>query len=203
MLLAFTTGAVAVGAVAATTPKKTQKFDTRFDCANVAPGSLFTSLAGGFGGTLSLKPATHQAEVDPYIKLPGSGISHCDYYEPADYDASPTSEGPAEVTVLYGQAAVNFYKSDHAAAVGGVTCTGLKAQNPNAVIDPRQCGPVPVSGIGDQAYEAANYIAVLRGKVFLAVALAPAVNSTGQRVMVPADLLQSIVTALLARLPSK
>ena len=198
MLLVFTSAAVAVGAFAATAPKK---FDTRFDCAKVAPGSLLTSLTGGYGGTFTLKPKTHLAQVDTYVKTLGNGYSHCDYDESGSYPSTPTAEGPGEVTILYGSAAVDYYKRDHSAAVQGVKCTGLKAQNPNAVVDPRQCGPVPVSGIGDQAYEAASYIAVLRGKVFLGFA-ATGEDANGQPVLVPAATLESVANALLARLPS-
>lgn len=199
VLLAFMTGVAAVGAVAATTPK----FDTRFDCAKAAPASLLTSLAGGYGGTYTLKPKTHQAQVDTYVKTAGSGISHCDYNESGDpYPSPATAEGPSEVTILYGAAAIDFYKRDHAAAVSGVKCTNLKAQNPNAAVDPRQCGPVPVTGIGTQAYEAASYIAVLRGKVFLAVGVSQVADANGQPTLVSAALLESMANALLARLPA-
>jgi hypothetical protein len=61
---------------------------------------------------------------------------------------------------------------------------------------------VPVAGLGDQAYEAASYIAVLRGNVFLQVALGTVPDANGQPVLVSADELVSFATALLARLPA-
>ena len=59
-----------------------------------------------------------------------------------------------------------------------------------------------ITGFGPNAYEAASYIAVLRGKVFLAVALSSPPDANGQPQLVPADLLMSIEKALLARIPA-
>jgi hypothetical protein len=70
-----------------------------------------------------------------------------------------------------------------------------------AVVDPRQCGPVPVPGIGAEAYEAGSHIAVLRGRTFLQVALSSVPDANGQPQLVPAALLESIATALHARVP--
>jgi hypothetical protein len=204
LLLACALGAVAVGTAAAKThkpkpkAKAVVKFDKRYDCAKIAPAALLTTLAGGYGGTYTLK-ATKVDNVVSNARQGTGGYSHCDYAQSAGYPSSAKAEGPGEVTVFYGTAGVDFYKRDHAAAVQGVKCTKLKAANPNAVVDPRQCGPVPVSGIGDQAYEAASYIAVLRGKVFLSVALSNAPDANGQPQLVPAATLESIATALLAR----
>jgi hypothetical protein len=200
-LLACTAGVVAVGTATATAPKQEAKFNVRFDCAKVAPATLLTSLAGGFGGTYSLKAKTKVDDVQ--VNAQGSGgYSHCDYAQSTGWPTTPTAEGPGEVTVLYGTRALDFYKRDHAAAVEGVRCDNLKAQNPNVAPDPRRCGPVPVTGLGNQAYEAAGYIAVTRGKVFLQVALGSTPDANGQPVMVPADLLVSIAKSLLARLPA-
>jgi hypothetical protein len=209
LLLACVVGVVAAGTAAATghkpkhkpKAKAVLKFDKRYDCARIAPGALFSTLAGGFGGTYTLKPATKIDNVVSNARQGTGGYSHCDYAQSAGYPSSAKAEGPGEVTVFYGTAGVDFYKRDHAAAVQGVKCTKLKAANPNAVVDPRQCGPVPVSGIGDQAYEAASYIAVLRGKVFLSVALSNAPDANGQPQLVPAATLETIATALLARVP--
>lgn len=209
LLLACALGAVAVGTAAAKTHKPKPKpkvkavlkFDKRYDCAKIAPGALLSTLAGGFGGTYTLKPATKIDNVVSNARQGSGGYSHCDYAQSAGYPSSAKAEGPGEVTVFYGTAGVDFYKRDHAAAVQGVKCTKLKAANPNAVVDPRQCGPVPVSGVGDQAYEAASYIAVLRGKVFLSVALSSPPDANGQPQLVPAATLESIATALLARVP--
>jgi hypothetical protein len=172
----------------------------RFDCAKVAPASVLTSLAGGFGGSYSLKPQTKVDTASSGVK--SGGFSHCDYAQSAGYPWSAKAEGPGEVFVVYGNEAADFYKRDHAAAVEGVKCTKLKASNPNLVVDPRQCGPVPVSGIGSQAYEAGSYIAVLRGKTFVQVAVSSPPDANGQPVLVPASLLESIATALLARVPT-
>ena len=202
VLLACALGVVAVGTASAKAPRPAvkAKFNVRFDCARVAPASLLTSLAGGFGGTYTLKPTTKVDNVQ--AGRLGGGFSHCDYVQSTGWPTTPKAEGPGEVTVIYGARAADFYKRDHAAAVEGVRCDKLKAQNPNLTVDPRQCGPVPVSGLGNQAYEAASYIAVLRGKVFLQVALSSVPDANGQPVMVSADLLTSIATSLLARLPS-
>lgn len=202
LLCACTAGVVAVGMAAATPAKKPKAtFNVRYDCAKVAPAALLTSLAGGFGGTYTLKPKTKVSMVDTNNHTTG-GYSHCDYAQSAGWPTTATAEGPAEVTILYGTSALDYYKRDHAAAVSGVKCTKAKAANPNAVVDPRQCGPVPVTGIGTQAYEAASYIAVLRGKVFLQVAISSVPDPNGQPQLVSADLLESIATALLARLPA-
>lgn len=203
LLLACVVGAIAVGTATATGPKAKAKakFDKRFDCARVAPASVLTSLAGGFGGTYTLKAQTKIDQVEDSAKVSG-GYSHCDYAQSAGFPWAAKAEGPGEVTVLYGTNVGDYFKRDHAAAVQGVRCTNLKAANPNAVVDPRQCGPVAVSGIGTQAYEAASYIAVLRGKVFLQVALASVPDANGQPTLVPADLLESIATGLLARVPT-
>jgi hypothetical protein len=197
LLLACTFGVVAAGAAGAKTkPAKAKpKFDMRFDCAKVAPASVVTSLAAGFGGTYSLKPTKNDGFN------PGTGgFSHCDYAQSAGYPWGATAEGPGEVTILYGRGAISFYKRDHTAAEEGVKCTALKAQGETP--DPRQCGPVPVTGVGSQAYEAASYIAALRGKVFVQVDLANAPDANGQPSMVPADLLESFAKGLLARLPA-
>lgn len=203
LLCACMAGVVAAGMATATPAKKKPKvtFNVRYDCAKVAPGPLLTSLAGGFGGTYTLKPKTKIDMVQTNKHLTG-GYSHCDYSQSTGWPSTPTAEGPGEVTILYGTSALDFYKRDHAAAVQGVKCTKLKAANPNATVDPRQCGPLPVTGVGTQAYEAASYIAVLRGKVFVQVDISNVPDATGQPEMVPADLLESIATALLARLPA-
>lgn len=198
LVLACTIG-VAAGSAAAKTPKKKPvakvQFDVRYECAKVAPAALLTSLAGGFGGTYALKRQTLYPSA-------AGGFSHCDYSQSAGYPWSAKAEGPGEVTVLYRSAATDFYKRDHAAAREGVKCTNLKAQNPNITPDPRQCGPVTITGFGPNAYEAASYIAVLRGKVFVQVALSSPPDANGQPVMVPAELLESIEKALLARVPA-
>jgi hypothetical protein len=212
LLLACVVGGVTVGTAAATghkpkhkpkpKAKAVVKFDKRYDCAKIAPASLVTTLAGGFGGTYTLKLSTKIDNVVNNGAKGTGGYSHCDYAQSAGYPSGAKAEGPGEVTVLYGTTAIDFYKRDHSAAVQGVKCTGLKAANPNAVVDPRQCGPVPVAGIGNQAYEAGSYIAVLRGKTFIAVSLAGVPDANGQPTLVPADLLESIATALLARVPA-
>jgi hypothetical protein len=197
LLLACTAGVVAVGSAAATSPKPAA-FNMKYDCAKVAPGALLTTLAGGYGGAYALKPT--KIDTTRGARQSG-GFSHCDYSQSAGYPWGAKAEGPGEVTIVYGARAVAYFKSDHSAAVEGVKCTNLKAQNPNATPDPRQCGPVPIAGFGSNAYEAASYIAVLRGKVFLQVALSSPPDANGQPVLVPADLLISIEKALLARLP--
>jgi hypothetical protein len=224
LLLACVIGGVAAGRAAATghKPKRkvSVKFDQRFDCAKIAPAALLTSLAGGYGGTIApaalltslaggyggtytLKAPTKVDKVVNNGPKATGGFSHCDYAQSAGYPWAAKAEGPGEVTVVYGTDAIDFFKRDHAAAVQGVRCTKLKAANPNAVVDPRQCGPVAVTGIGTQAYEAASYIAVLRGKTFIAVALSSVPDANGQPTLVPADLLESIATALLARMPNE
>lgn len=202
LFLACTLGVVAGGASAAKAPKPAKKpvFDMKYDCAKVAPAGLLTTLAGGYGGTYTLKPLT-KVDTAQGARQAG-GYSHCDYSQSAGYPWGAKAEGPGEVTVVYGARAVAFFKSDHAAAVSGVKCTNLKAQNPNVTPDPRQCGPVAVAGLGPNAYEAASYIAVLRGKVFVQVALSSPPDANGQPQLVPADLLTSIEKALLARTPA-
>lgn len=206
LLLACTAGVIAVGTAAATSAKPAKKpakkpvFNMKYDCAKVAPGALLTTLAGGYGGAYALKPLT-KIDTTQGVKQSG-GFSHCNYSQSAGYPWSAKAEGPGEVTIVYGARAIAYFKSDHAAAVSGVKCTNLKAQNPNITPDPRQCGPVPIPGFGSNAYEAASYIAVLRGKVFLQVALSSPPDANGQPVLVPADLLMSIEKALLARLPA-
>jgi hypothetical protein len=202
LLLACTAGVVAVGTAAATSPKPAKKpvFDMKYDCAKVAPGALLTTLAGGYGGTYAVKPRT-KIDTTQGARQSG-GYSHCDYSQSAGYPWGARAEGPGEVTIVYGARAVAYFKSDHAAAVEGVKCTNLKAQNPNITPDPRQCGPVAITGFGPNAYEAASSIAVLRGKVFLQVALSSPPDANGQPQMVSADLLMSIEKALLARMPA-
>ena len=202
LFLLGTIGVVAGGAAAAKAPKpkpaKKAVFDMKYDCAKVAPAALLTTLAGGYGGTYALKAKFDSTQG---AKQAG-GFSHCDYSQSAGYPWAAKAEGPGEVTVVYGARAVAFFKSDHAAAVSGVKCTNLKAQNPNITPDPRQCGPVAITGFGPNAYEAASYIAVLRGKVFLQVALSSPPDANGQPQLVPADLLMTIERALLARMPA-
>jgi hypothetical protein len=200
LLLACAVGVAVAGAADAKTPAKKKpakaKFDMRFDCARVAPASVVTSLAAGFGGTYALKPTK-----DDSFNAGTGGFSHCDYAQSAGFPWSAKAEGPGEVTILYGPGAVSFFKRDHTAAEEGVKCTGMKAQGETP--DPRQCGPVPVAGIGTQAYEAASYIAVLRGKVFVQVDLASVPDANGQPVLVSADVLESFAKGLLARLPAE
>jgi hypothetical protein len=198
LLFACTAGVVAAGTAAAASPKA-KVFNMRYDCAKVAPGTLLTTLAGGFGGAYAVKPT--KIDTTQGARQSG-GYSHCDYSQSAGYSWGAKAEGPGEVTIVYGARAIAYFKSDHAAAVEGVKCTNLKEQNPNMTPDPRQCGPVPITGFGSNAYEAASYIAVLRGKVFLQVALSSPPDANGQPVLVPADLLMSIEKALLARLPA-
>ncbi len=199
LLFACTVGVIVVGTAAAASPKPAV-FNMKYDCAKVAPGALLTTLAGGYGGAYALKPLT-KIDTTQGARQSG-GFSHCDYSQSAGYASGPKAEGPGEVTIVYGARAVAYFKSDHAAAVEGVKCTNLKAQNPSITPDPRQCGPVPITGFGSDAYEAASYIAVLRGQVFLQVALSSPPDANGQPVLVPADLLMSIEKALLARLPA-
>jgi len=197
LLLACTVGVLAAGSAdAKTKPKAKAKFDMRFDCAKVAPASVFTTLAAGFGGTYSLKTATK----DDTVSSTG-GLSHCDYAQSAGYPWGAKAEGPGEVTILYGPGAISFYKRDHTGAEEGVKCTAQKAEG--ATPDPRQCGPVPVTGIGTEAYEAGSYIAALRGDVFVSVAIDDTPDANGQPQLVPADLLESFAQALLGRLPAK
>ena len=204
LLVACALGVVMAGSSAAATPKpKTPRFDKRFNCATIGPAALMTSLAGGFGGTYTLKPATQYSQRTGLNGTMG-GYSNCNYAmsaTPPGMD-SPTADGPAGIAVLYGPAAVSFYKHDLAVAKERFTaafCAKAKAQNPNVVLDPRQCAPIPVSGIGDQTYEAGSYIAALRGQVFLSVSITQ--YSTTGNVGASADLLASIAKALLARIP--
>ena len=175
-------------------PKPT--FDARYDCSKVVTPSLLNTLVGGWGGTYGAKRHTTT------ISSLGGGGSICDYTQSGGWPSPARAEGPGEVMIFYGAAATDFYKRDHAAAVQGVRCDGLTAQG--ITPDPRQCGPVAVAGVASQAYEAGSYIAALRGKVFVQVSLHPIPNAdrTGN-VMPPADLLASVATGLLARLPAK
>lgn len=203
LLLACALGVVAVSGAGAKAPKPSKKkkpvaakpkFDARYDCSKVVTLNLLNGLVGGWGGTYGAKH--HSATIS---SLGGGSI--CDYTQSGGWPSSPTAEGPGEVMIFYGAAATDFYKRDHAAAVQGVRCDGMKAQG--LTPDPRQCGPVAVAGVAGQAYEAASYIAALRGKVFVQVSLhsIPNADQTGN-IMPPADLLASVAEGVLARLPA-
>ncbi len=199
---------VAAASAGATTPKPAAKkpFDKRFACATIAPPALMTSLAGGFGGTYTLKPADALAGTGNHVYDSTGGVSACDYFMSASPPGMDKASygGPASVAIIYGQDGVSFYKRDLTTASQRFTaalCAQQKAQNPNLVIDPRMCAPIPIAGIGDKAYEAGSYIAVLRGHVFLSVGITLLSNTTGN-VGASAELLQSMAKALLARIPT-
>lgn len=201
VVLACVVGAVGVGAAAAAKapkPKKKAvpaKFDMRFDCAKVAPASLLTSLSGGYGGTLTLKPKASWIKVANYPANKGGvgGVSDCNYSQSTGWPNSPTSEGPVEVKMAYGTHALWWYRAEHTGAVeSAVHCKNGPA-----------CTPAPLSGLGDQAYVDGGYLAVLRGKVFLLVAIAPtATADQTANVPVPDGLMVTVAQALLARLPA-
>jgi hypothetical protein len=197
LLLACMFGVVAVGSAGAKAPKPTKKpkFDVRFACTKVAPATVVTSFAGGWGGTYGLKNQLDNLST-------GGGYSDCNYTQSGGFPTTATAEGPGIVTILYGTPALDYYKRDHAAAVEGVRCDKLKASG-DANPDPRLCGPVPVAGLGDQAYEANDYVALLRGKVFLQVTLFPIPDAQTGSALPPADLLVSVAKGLLARLPAR
>ena len=197
LMLACAFGVVAVGAAGAKAPKPTKKpkFDLRFECTKVAPAAVFSSLVGGWGGTYGLKNQLNNLAT-------GGGYSDCNYTQSGGFPSSATADGPAIVTILYGTPALDYYKRDHAAAVQGVRCDKLKAGGDTSP-DPRLCGPVPVTGLGDQAYEANDYVALLRGKVFLQVSLYSIPDPQTGSALPPADLLVSVAQGLLARMPAR
>src|SRR5690242_7559370 len=170
-------------------------FDARFDCAKVAPASMLTSLAGGYGGTLTLKPRASWTKVADYPANKGGkgGVSDCNYSQSTGWPDRPTSEGPVEVKIAYGTHALWWYKAEHAGAVSSAAHCKTGAA----------CTPVPLTGLGDQAYVDGGYLAVLRGQVFLLVAIAQTANADhSANVPVPDGLMVSVAQALLARLPA-
>jgi hypothetical protein len=201
LLAACVVGAVGVGAAAAHAPsvKKPVRarpmFDKRFDCTRVAPASLLTSLAGGYGGTLTLKPRASWNHVADYPPKKGGtgGVSDCNYSQSTGWPDTPTSEGPVEVRIAYGTHALWWYTTMHTGAVESAAHCKTGAA----------CTPAPLTGLGDHAYVDGGYLAVLRGKVFLLVAIAAAANADHTaNVPVPDGLMVSVAQALLARLPA-
>jgi len=86
-----------------------------------------------------------------------------------------------------------WYKAEHAGAVSSAAHCKTGAA----------CTPAPLTGLGDQAYVDGGYLAVLRGEVFLLVAIAPTANAGHTaNVPVPDGLMVSVAQALLARLPA-
>lgn len=165
--------------------KKPASFDERFDCAKVAPAAWVTSLSGGYGGTLTLKPQASWTHVANYPANKGGvgGVSDCNYSQSAGWPGGkPTSEGPVEVKIAYGTHALWWYKAMHAGARSAV----------------------PLTGLGDEAFDNGNYVAALRGEVFVLVAVDPIPTADhSANVPVPAGLMTSIAGAVLAKLPAK
>ena len=202
VLIACVAGALEVGAVAAKAPHPAKKkplvaaFDERFDCVKVASAAWLTSLSGGYGGTLTLKPAASSTKVVDYPANKGGigGFSDCNYSQAGGWPDTPTSEGPVEIRIAYGTNALWWYKAMHTGAVESAAhCTTGAA-----------CTPVPLSGVGDQAYVDGGYLAAVRGEVFILVAVAPIANADQtDNVPVPDGLMTSIAQALLARLPAE
>lgn len=194
VLIACAVGAVGVGAAAAKAPTPKRTFDKRFDCAKVAPAAWLTSLEGGYGGTLTLKPRASWTKVAAYPPNKGGvgGVSDCNYSQSAGWPNTPTSEGPVEIRIAYGTHALWWYRAGHTAAVE----SAAHCKNGAA------CTPVPVAGLGDEAYVDGGYLAVLRGKVYAMVAIGtiPNADRTGNA-PVPDGLMTSVAQALLARLP--
>jgi hypothetical protein len=184
LLLACALGVGVTAAASAKAPKKPvpAKFDKRFDCAKVAPAAWLTTLMGGYGGTLTFKPKASSTNVANYPPKKGGvgGNSDCNYSQSAGWSNSAKSEGPVELRIAYGTHALWWYKAMHAGARSAV----------------------PLGGLGDQAFDNGNYVAALRGKVFImaSVAAIPNADRTGND-PVPDGLMASVARAVLAKLP--
>ena len=122
------------------------------------------------------------------------GVSDCNYSQSIGWPDKPTSEGPVEIKIAYGTHALWWYKAMHTGAVESAAHCKTGAA----------CTPVPLTGLGDQAYVDGGYLAALRGEVFVMVAVGtiPNADKTGN-VPVPDGLMTSIAQALLALLPAE
>lgn len=166
-----------------------------YDCARYVTAVSFTTLAGGWGGTYTADG--HGVFGDRAAYGPG-GDSACQFKPSNGYS-------DAGVIIFWGtkNAPNNYAGTKHTAAIrGSQMCTTLKSEGRPLPSDPRQCGPVDVPGLGDQAFCSYGYIMVLRGEVAVMISLPSLPNPTGNLVA-SQDQLVSIATAIMSSIPAK
>lgn len=168
--------------------------DPAYDCAKYVSADRLTVLAGGWDGTYTLK--THGAYPDRASWGPG-GDSACDYTPSVGY-------GDAGVIIYYGtkNAAYSYAGIKQTGKIRSAqNCAGRVAAGNPLPTDPRQCQPVAIPGLGDQAFAVFSYIMVLRGPMAIMISLPSMPDPTGN--LVPSqDLLVSIATAIVASIPN-
>ncbi|HEX5449126.1 MAG TPA: hypothetical protein VFW85_03630 [Gaiellaceae bacterium] len=166
-----------------------------YDCAKYITAARFTALAGGWGGTYTADG--HGVFGDRAAYGPG-GDSSCQFKPSNAYT-------DAGVFIFWGtKNAPNTYAgTKHTAELrGSQMCTTLKNEGRPLPSDPRQCGPVAVPGLGDQAFASYGYIMVLRGPMSVMISLPSLPSSTGNLVASQAQLV-SMATAIMASIPLK
>ena len=177
--------------------KKTSGLDLAafYDCAKYVTAASFTTLAGGWGGTYTADG--HGVFGDRASYGPG-GDSACQFKPSNGY-------GDAGVIIFWGtkNAPNNYAGTKQTAKIrGSQMCTTLQSEGRPLPSDPRQCGPVAVAGLGDQAFCSYGYIMVLRGPIAVMISLPSTPSPTGNLVASQAQLV-SMATAIMASIPLK
>lgn len=202
--------ALVAGAAAATRKpapaRQITKLDPRFSCAAALPVADIGAQLTGSGWSEAV--TTVKGSYHIYGSGEGNdGTSLCNW-------SSPTGAG-AGAMIVYGPGAPGWYKSmsTSAAEHGKQTCQTIASDVAKGILpasttpDPRTCGPVTVSGIGDKAYEFAGYIGVLRGDVFFTFSVGEELingqHVGGATIVPPTSVLETLAREILTRLPRR
>lgn len=170
---------------------KKKAFVELYDCRKIAPASLMTTLAGGWGGTWTLK--LHGA-------YPGrdGGDSLCQFTQSVGY-------GGPSVAIYWGKKNAPFTYGgikQTATIRGKQNCASRVANGSPVPTDPRQCAPVAIPGLGDKAFAMFDYVMVLRGSMTVMIAF-PTMPDPAGNADPTQDLVVSVAQAILARIPVK
>ncbi|HVS84293.1 MAG TPA: hypothetical protein VHD91_01515 [Gaiellaceae bacterium] len=175
------------------------KFDARYDCAKVMPIATYESFFADWQGHVAYRDKVG------YYPNPTGGSCGFEYV----YTDGPGAgqPGAGNMTIEYGSAAAKGYNGfEHTAQIrGGQACPNGVPPASMGSDDPRHCGPVPVAGLGDKAFECFSYITVLKGNVWIVLAAGEGVDQNGQWIssatLPPTDKLEAAMKAILAKLP--
>lgn len=168
---------------------------TFYDCAKYVTAGSFTTLAAGWGGTYTADG--HGMFPDRASYGPG-GDSSCQFKPSNGYS-------DASVVIWWGtkNAPYTYAGTKQTAKIrGSQMCSTLQSEGRPLPSDPRQCGPVEVPGLGDQAFCSYGYIMVLRGQIAVMISLPSTPSPTGNLVASQAQLV-SMATAIMASIPLK
>lgn len=177
----------------------TPTFDARYDCAKLMPIATYESFFAAWQGDVA-----YRDKVGYYTNA-GGGSCGFEYV----YTGGPGAgqAGAGNMMVEYGTNAAKGYNGfEHTATIRGhQACpNGVPPQSMGST-DPRHCGPVPIPGLGDKAFECFSYITVLKGDVWIVLAAGEGVDQNGQWIssatLPPSDQLETAMQSILAKLP--